>query len=68
MNWASFIFGSVALIIQQFADQDKLLDLAKTVAELNNDLSIPRIATYDFIIGKKKMDIDRYGQTDRTLL
>ncbi|XP_035715873.1 oxygen-dependent choline dehydrogenase isoform X2 [Folsomia candida] len=50
MEIASFLLGSVALVIQLFAKQSEIADIAKTTIELENDLSLPLPKTYDFII------------------
>ena len=52
MNVSSFIFSALPLMIQQYADFYKERDFKATLEELRPDLSIPRIETYDFIIGK----------------
>ncbi len=50
MQLVSFVLGSLLLSIQQYADFYKELDLRSTLVELENDLSLPRIQTYDFIV------------------
>jgi hypothetical protein len=52
MNLVSFVLGSLPLIIRQYADHYKQLDLMSTLTELEGDLSLPRITTYDYIVGK----------------
>lgn len=51
MQLSTFVFGSIALLIQQYADKYRSEDLSKTLTELEGDLSLPRIKNYDFIIG-----------------
>jgi hypothetical protein len=51
MNLVSFVLGSFPLMIQQYVDHYKNLDLMSTLTELEGDLSLPRITTYDYIIG-----------------
>ncbi|OXA41616.1 Glucose dehydrogenase [FAD, quinone] [Folsomia candida] len=50
MEIAAFLLGSVALMIQLFAKQAEIADIAKTTIELENDSSLPLPKTYDFII------------------
>ncbi|OXA44664.1 Choline dehydrogenase, mitochondrial [Folsomia candida] len=42
--------SGVSLIIKQYVEQYRKVDLDMTLAELEPDLSLPRIQTYDFII------------------
>jgi hypothetical protein len=51
MKIASILAG-VSLLVQLYNDNYKQADLDKTLKELENDLSLPRIRTYDFIVGK----------------
>jgi len=51
MNLFSFALGSVVLAIKLYADFYEKEDLELTLTELKNDASLPRIKTYDFIIG-----------------
>lgn len=52
MNLTFFITASIALTIQKYADKYREEDLSKTLADLESDRSLPRIKTYDFIIGE----------------
>lgn len=54
MKLSSFVFGAIPLIIQYYAK--KYMEDDKTIAlqDLENDYGIPRIKSYDFIIGKYK--------------
>lgn len=52
MNLASIILASITLLVQNYADFDKEEDYKKTLSDLKQDLSFPRIKTYDFIVGK----------------
>ncbi|XP_021962176.2 oxygen-dependent choline dehydrogenase-like [Folsomia candida] len=47
---AFFVLGSVSLMIKQYVEQYRKADLDMTLTELEPDLSLPRIQTYDFII------------------
>ncbi|XP_021961768.1 L-sorbose 1-dehydrogenase-like [Folsomia candida] len=47
---AMFILGSVSFMIKQYIEQYRKADLDMTLTELEPDLSLPRIQTYDFII------------------
>lgn len=46
------VLTSASLMIKQYAEQYRKGDLDMTLTELEPDLSLPRIKTYDFIIGK----------------
>src|SRR5271156_3135322 len=50
MNLAAFILVSVPLAIQFFAKKYHDEDYAITLTDLESDLSVPRIHTYDFIV------------------
>jgi hypothetical protein len=52
MKVVEFLFQTVPLIIQLYADQYLRDDLANTLRELEEDSNLPRIKTYDFIVGK----------------
>lgn len=52
MNLAPIILASITLLVQKYADYDEQVDLQKTLAKLRDELSFPRIATFDFIVGE----------------
>lgn len=51
MKLAAFLFGTVPLIIQFYAKKYAEDDLTETLNELEQDFGMPRIKTYDFIVG-----------------
>lgn len=51
MKLLNFILQSFPLMIQQYADYYRETDLDTTLSQLSNDLSLPRIQTYDYIVG-----------------
>lgn len=57
MNLAAIILASITLLIQKYADYDKEEDYKITLSELKQDLNLPRIKTYDFIVGKDLLSI-----------
>ncbi|ODM88480.1 Oxygen-dependent choline dehydrogenase [Orchesella cincta] len=50
MKLAAFVFGAVPLIIQFYAKKYLEEDKVATLTELENDLNLPRIKEYDFIV------------------
>lgn len=50
MRLASFVLASISLLVQQDAEKYKQDDYLRTKAELDPDLSLPRVKTYDFIV------------------
>jgi hypothetical protein len=52
MKFVEFILQSIPLVISFYAKKYLDDDLAQTLAELENDSSLPRIKTYDFIVGE----------------
>jgi choline dehydrogenase len=50
MEIASFLLGSIALIIQLFAKNSEKADFASALTELEKDSNLPIPKTYDFII------------------
>lgn len=46
-----FLLNAIPLLIQLFVENDIKEDLSKTIQEVENDSSLPRIRTYDFIVG-----------------
>ncbi|CAL8130334.1 unnamed protein product [Orchesella dallaii] len=50
MKLAAFVLGAIPLLIQLYTDQFQEDDKVSTLAELKNDLNLPRIKTYDFIV------------------
>jgi hypothetical protein len=55
MRIASFVLGSVALLIQHYADKYQQIDFTQTLAQLDADLNLPRIRQYDFIVGQTNL-------------
>jgi hypothetical protein len=53
MYLSTFVVGSVGLIITLYSNYYQRVDLRKTLQDLERDLSLPRIKTYDFIVGKR---------------
>ncbi|OXA45411.1 Glucose dehydrogenase [FAD, quinone] [Folsomia candida] len=49
-NLSLFVLTSISLMIKQYVEQYRKDDLDMTLAELEPDMSLPRIQTYDFII------------------
>lgn len=47
---ASFILTAMSLLVEQDAEKYRQDDYHKTKTELDADLSLPRIKTYDFIV------------------
>ncbi|ODM88481.1 Glucose dehydrogenase [FAD, quinone] [Orchesella cincta] len=50
MKLAAFVLGTVPILIQFYADKYLKEDKALTLTELENDLNLPRIKEYDFIV------------------
>ncbi|CAL8130336.1 unnamed protein product [Orchesella dallaii] len=50
MQLATFVLGSIPLLIQLYARKYLEEDKVKTMAELQKDLNLPRIKEYDFIV------------------
>lgn len=55
-----FLFSAIPLLIELFVKHDMREDLAKTIQELENDSNLPRIKTYDFIVGNFKQFSSKY--------
>jgi len=54
MKLAAFVLGAVPILIQFYAKKYLEQDKVATITELENDLNLPRIKEYDFIVGKQK--------------
>ncbi|CAL8130340.1 unnamed protein product [Orchesella dallaii] len=50
MKLAAFVLGSIPILIQFYARKYLEEDRVKTLTELDNDLNLPRIKEYDFIV------------------
>ncbi|CAL8130330.1 unnamed protein product [Orchesella dallaii] len=50
MKLAAFVLGSIPLLIQLYSKQFQEEDKVSTLSELKNDLNLPRIKIYDFIV------------------
>ncbi len=51
MNLASFVLSGIPLLIQNYAEEYQKLDYSSTLADLEGDLGLPRVQSYDFIVG-----------------
>lgn len=51
MNLTTFVTASIALTIQKYADKYREKDLNLTLQELEEDMSLPNIKSFDFIVG-----------------
>lgn len=54
MKVVTFMLSSISLLIQQYANNFEQEDLKLTLTQLRDDLGLPRIQTYDYIVGKNK--------------
>ena len=52
MKVVEFLIQSIPLLISLYAEKYQKDDLELTLNELENDSNVPRIQTYDFIVGK----------------
>lgn len=52
MNITEFIFGSVPILLQFYAELYRETDFQNTLHELESENNVPITKTYDFIIGK----------------
>lgn len=52
MNVATFLLGSIPLLIQFYVNMYRETDLKSTMLELENEFNVPKIKNYDFIVGK----------------
>lgn len=50
----TFIIAASYLMVKLYCDKYRAEDLAKTLDELEPDLNLPNIKTYDFIVGNKQ--------------
>lgn len=53
MLLSTFVLSSLAVVIKLYAEYYQLKDFNETLKDLEHDDSLPRIKTYDFIIGIK---------------
>jgi len=51
MKWAAFVFSTLPLLIQRYAERYQQQDNAATLDQLEEEHGVPRIKTYDYIIG-----------------
>lgn len=52
MNLIYFLWGSLPLFIQFYADMYRETDYKNTLLELESEHNVPIVKTYDFIVGK----------------
>lgn len=52
MNVLDFLWGSLPLLLEFYADLYLKTDFEKTMVELETESNVPKIKTYDFIVGK----------------
>lgn len=52
MNIAEFFLGSIPLLLQFYAEMYRETDLKNTMVELESELNVPKVKSYDFIIGE----------------
>lgn len=52
MNLADFFLGSIPLLIQFYVEMFRETDLKNTMHELESEFNVPKVQSYDFIIGK----------------
>lgn len=52
MNIAEFIFSSIPVLLQFYAESYRETDFKNTMRELENEYNVPKAKTYDFIVGK----------------
>lgn len=52
MKVAEFLLGSIPLLVQFYADLYRKIDFENTMLELESEFNVPKVKTYDFIIGK----------------
>lgn len=52
MNVADFLLGSIPLLLQLYAETYRETDFKRTMVELESERDVPKIKTYDFIVGK----------------
>lgn len=51
MNIVNFLWNSIPLLLQLYADLYLKTDFEKTKAELETEYNVPKIKSFDFIIG-----------------
>lgn len=52
MNLLQFFLESIPLLLQFYAEMYRETDFKDTMIELESELNVPVIKTYDFVIGK----------------
>lgn len=52
MNVVDFFLGSIPLLLQFYAETYRETDFKSTLQELDKEFNVPKIKTYDFVIGK----------------
>lgn len=52
MNVADFLIRSIPLLLQFYAEMYRETDFQNTMLELESEFNVPKVKTYDFIIGK----------------
>ncbi len=52
MNLADFVLGSIPLMLQLYSEMYRNTDYRSTMSELESEHNVPKMKTYDFIVGK----------------
>lgn len=52
MNIVDIFLGSIPLLLQFYAEMYRENDLKNTMLELDSEFNVPKIKSYDFIIGE----------------
>ncbi len=55
MNVADFLLGSIPLLLQFYAEMYRESDYKSTMVELESERNVPKIKSYDFIVGKFRL-------------
>jgi hypothetical protein len=53
MKLAAFVLTAIPLLIQLYSKKSQEEDYAKTLTELEDEFGVPKIKTYDFIVGEE---------------
>lgn len=52
VNVADFLLSSIPLLLQFYAESYRETDFKNTMVELESQFNVPKVKTYDIIIGK----------------
>lgn len=55
MNVVDFLLGSIPLLLQFYAEMYRETDFKNTMIELESESNVPKVNTYDFIVGKRSL-------------